>query len=254
MHVQTREGIFNGGGYGGGVFDGSEMGFGGIGGYEQAPAGVGGLTAPNQWTIKTNEWPSTVSQAVVKSPTRWKELPAANPGMTLVTINGQPNLSPWKVGQVVNLPASWVPTQAPPPPADTAPAQIPATPPPANPASSVRQMSFGDRGDAVDDLQDYLNGALLDAGYKEIPFTGVYDNATCGAISWMFAQGGFSPDIPSSPPGTQWIFNTCPAAVKPTKADEPVQPTKTGTSMAWMVGGLVGAAALAGLYLSKKRK
>jgi hypothetical protein len=36
--------------------------------------------------------------------------------------------------------------------------------------------------------------------------------------------------------------------------DEPVPGKKTGTTMAWMLGGLIGAAALTGLYVSMKHK
>lgn len=56
---------------------------------------------------------------------RWKELPSTNPGMKIVTTQWGLNLSPWKVGQTVMLPASWQPWGKPLPPL----AGMPATPP-----------------------------------------------------------------------------------------------------------------------------
>jgi len=174
IQVHTRDGIFGPGGYGGGLFDGSNMGFGGMGDTgcgDSSTCGIAGLTAPTQWTIGPNEWPSTVSQAVVKSTTRWKELPSANPGMKLVTINGQANLSPWKVGQIVNLPASWVPQAAP------APAQAPAGG--AGPMGvDATDWQFG-----VKAMQGILNQILDESGYETIGApTGTLTAATLGAF------------------------------------------------------------------------
>ena len=338
IQVHTRDGIFGPGGYGGGLFDGSNMGFGGLGSVEQAAAGIAGLTSPTQWTIGPNEWPSTVSQAVVKSGSRWRELPAANPGMKVVTVNGQANLSPWKVGQVVNLPASWVPTGA--SPSATIPANdvafmidvvnsilfdwgmsdvsaaanavtaslcgaveyiaqqiksgakvaqqqdaadfaelwssygavVTATcatmkpwkapvktgassttaPPQAAPSQNPCLVTFGSSGAVVAEMQKTMNVVLVKNGYSTIPVSGTWDAATCGA---MFAlEGEWDPTIAMCPGGWQ-VPPGCPKGVtpvKPVKKDEP-DASKSGTSMAWMVGGLVGAAALAAAYAMKKR-
>jgi len=345
IQVHTRDGIFGPGGYGGGLFDGSNMGFGGLGAAgcgESSGCGIAGLTAPTQWTIGPNEWPSTVSQAVVKSTTRWKELPAANPGMKLVTINGQANLSPWKVGQVVNLPASWVTAAAPPPsgggggisttlsskdismiqeeiastlqtlgyegiPVDgkmsplfcgalkllasmqatlsrddfpdffddmtqfgaaldascrtVGAVQTPkkqsggqAVPPSQLPAGIVCEFEFGTKAPEIVKLQHELNRALDAAGYEPIAATGIYDPATCGGIFTL--SGSFHPDPTSSAEGSNcskwYVPLDCPDKVLPKKKGEPA--AKTSASMAWMLGGLIGAAALAGLYVSMKKK
>lgn len=340
-NVNTRDGIFNGGGYGGGVFDGTTMGFGGLGTADAqwAVAGLGKLTAPDKWTIGPNEWPSTVSAAVVKSGSRWKELAFAGSGLKVVTVNGQQNLSPWKVGQVVQLPASWVPSGSTATPvshpADTTtpiligkyddrvlelqfalnsslmarksalvpedgiltatacaaikavvadvkaghfdttvdggldkilkeigtlvasacPSVAAAPPPVVGPiaptqAAAVCNFEYGDAHPQVSSLQSQLNSALDKAGYKPISVTGVYDAATCGAI---FTLGGSFKAVASATCPSGWIVPLdCPDKSLPKKKDEPGG-TKTGTATAWMLGGLVGAAALAGLYFSKKR-
>jgi len=113
----------------------------------------------------------------------------------------------------------------------------------------------------VTELQNSLNQQLDGMGYNKIPVTGTLDAATCGAMKFAKETWGFD-DL------TQFGAN-CQTYTLPTKkAPVPVatkppagggtavatRPKTTGTSQAWMVGGIVGAAVLAGLYAAKKRK
>lgn len=73
-------------------------------------SGLGKLTALTEWTIEKGEWPSTVSKAVVGSTSKWTELAYTGSGLKLIKLaDGSINLSPWQVGQIVKLPAAWVP-------------------------------------------------------------------------------------------------------------------------------------------------
>ena len=131
------------------------------------------------------------------------------------------------------------------PPADTAP-----------PAGQVCSISFGTKAPVVAVLQATMNDILVPEGYEPIPISSVWDATTCGA---MFALRGAwdpsgDPRLAAVCPGGWQVPPACPKDVTPVVPKKKDETTKTGTSMAWMVGGLVGAAALAGLYLSKKRK
>lgn len=109
-------------------------------------------------------------------------------------------------------------------------------------------VNQGDEGEHITFLQHQLNAALDAAGYEGIPVTGVYDDATCGAV---FTLGGsFEPPYPGlcSNPEGEWVVPLkCPDMVLPQK--------KTGSSKASMfaVGGLVLAAGLGAAYWVSKR-
>jgi hypothetical protein len=125
----------------------------------------------------------------------------------------------------------------------TKPADVPGT-------FEVCEFDFGSAHPQVKAMQTDLNAALDAAGYESIAVTGVYDAATCGAV---FTLGGSYRPAPSTACPDNWTVPfDCPNKVLPKKKGG--ETTKTGTSMAWMLGGLVGAAVLTGLYVSMKKK
>jgi LPXTG-motif cell wall-anchored protein len=251
IQVHTREGIFGGGGYGGGLFDGSNMGFGGL-----------GLSSAPTYTWRSGDTGTSVAKAITGNGNRWTELATANPAHKCTQYGFCA-----KVGDVVKLPASWVaaapaPSQA---PSDSTAAPVApssgGTSPPAGPAADPCFLALNQKSNIADDLQDALSTALTAAGYNAIPQTGVYDSATCGAMFKLHELGiSFHPVLPSLPAGCTSIrFDLdCPNMVLPAKiADAPhVGPTtgKSSSATAWMLGGFVVAAVGAGLYMSKKRK
>jgi len=110
--VQTREGIFGGGGYGGGLFDGSNMGFGGLG-------GLGAFPAPSKYpngyptstyTAKSGETGTSIARDITGSPNKWTALLAANPE----TKSAQYGMA-FNPGKTLKLPAAWVASVSAPP-------------------------------------------------------------------------------------------------------------------------------------------
>jgi len=95
---------------------------------------TGELTGATQWTIRSGDTAVAVALKLTGSTKdasgnwTWKQLGAVNPGMDVS--GSQP--SPWNVGQVINVPPSWVGMSATPPattpPAGTPPPQV--APPP----------------------------------------------------------------------------------------------------------------------------
>ena len=105
--VQTREGIFGGGGYGGGLFDGTNMGFGGLGHL----SGLGSFPAPSKYpngypgstyTARSGETGSTISRDITGNPNRYGELVTANPETKNATYG-----MAFNPGKVLKLPLSW---------------------------------------------------------------------------------------------------------------------------------------------------
>jgi len=99
--VQTREGIFGGGGYGGGLFDGTNMGFGGLGLFpspSKYPNGYPGST----YTTKAGETGSTISRDITGNPNRYGELVTANPETKNATYG-----MAFNPGKVLKLPLPW---------------------------------------------------------------------------------------------------------------------------------------------------
>lgn len=107
------------------------------------------------WTIRQNDWPYTVAEKVSGSGGRYLEIAAVNPGMRVITDSkGNKNLSPWKVGQRVQLPPSWLATLVPVPgspspaviggPPFPAPSQYPSGYP-----SSAYLVKDGDTGEKI---------------------------------------------------------------------------------------------------------
>jgi hypothetical protein len=102
--VQTREGIFGGGGYGGGLFDGTNMGFGGLGGLgafpspSKYPNGYPGAT----YTAKSGETGSSIAKDITGNPNRYSELVTANPETKNATYG-----MAFNPGKVLKLPVSW---------------------------------------------------------------------------------------------------------------------------------------------------
>lgn len=105
MDVQTREGIFGGGAYGGGVFDGSNMGFGALGGLGTFPSPSkypAGYPSPTYKT-KAGETGTSIARDITGNANRWSELVFANPE----TKSAQYGMA-FSPGKVLGLPASWV--------------------------------------------------------------------------------------------------------------------------------------------------
>jgi hypothetical protein len=115
----------------------------------------------------------------------------------------------------------------------------------------------------VSEMQRTMNALLQDNGFKPIPVNGNWDAQTCGALFAL--TGKWDPFISlcqiagREDVGGWQVPAGCksgvqPVAPTPVHPDEPVPGKKTGTTMAWMLGGLIGAAALTGLYVSMKHK
>jgi len=103
--VQTREGIFGGGGYGGGLFDGTNMGFGGL-------SGLGAFPAPSKYpngypgstyTAKSGETGSSIARDITGNANRWGELVTANPETKAPAPLGMK----FNPGKSLKLPVSW---------------------------------------------------------------------------------------------------------------------------------------------------
>jgi len=66
------------------------------------------------FTVREGDIPSRLAQHYTGDGDRWREIPAANPGMKIVTANGSTQLEPWR-GQIL-LPLSWEAWRKPLPP------------------------------------------------------------------------------------------------------------------------------------------
>ena len=128
---------------------------------------LGKLTSPTEWTIASGEWPSTVSYAMVNSWTRWNELAYPGSGLTASSTT----ITPWKVGQVLELPPAWRPN---------APVAAPA------PAAALVAAAPSASGpDLMMQMQRALNVWLSSIGYAPVPVSGAWDGPTCGAAIQM---------------------------------------------------------------------
>lgn len=111
------------------------------------------------------------------------------------------------------------------------------------------------------EVQLNVNEQLVAHGYDPGPTDGQMCDETCGAMklssdAWgvdfmsAYGQNCQAFTAPSKP--TVAVPAPHPAA-PPTSSPVTRVPVKTGSSQAWMVGGLVGAAVLAGLYAAKRK-
>lgn len=155
-----------------------------------------------------------------------------------------------KFGQLLQTASAAIPTPWPTPAASGGAVTPPVT------DTTPCDVEFGDHGTLITELQGQVNALLAKNGYEPIPVTATWDASTCGAL--FVLQGQWDPTSQLCPGGVT-VPATCPAGVtpiqpkpKPAKPEEPHE--KTGMSMAWMLGGLIGAAALAGLYGAMKKK
>ena len=186
---------------------------------------VGKLTSPTEWTIESNEWPSTVSHAVVNSWTRWKEL--AYPGSGLTASSS--TIAPWKVGQVLKLPAAWVPN---------APAPV---------ASGDYGLPFkvGVKDPTALKWQYMLNTELGARSLPTVPEDGVFNAATCAGFVAFIRSYQQDPNNPT-PDDTfaavvvqnqKAIVAACqaltatPAAPAPVQAPKPAAPAVSPTDL-----------------------
>jgi nucleoid-associated protein YgaU len=83
-----------------------------------------------KWRLKSGDTGWAISKKLTGDGNRWKEIPGVNPGMKVTGSGTNQQLSPWKVGQLVSLPAGWLGTATPTTPvvpgASTLPSIIPA--------------------------------------------------------------------------------------------------------------------------------
>lgn len=118
-----------------------------------------------------------------------------------------------------------------------------------------------DAGSAVvAEMQQSMNVLLQKNGFKPIPVNGNWDGATCGALFAL--SGKWDPlislcQIAGRDDVGGWQVpagcKTGTQPVAPTPVDSETPTTTTKASMAWMVGGLLAAAAIAGVVATKKR-
>ena len=161
------------------------------------------------------------------------------------TIDGGLDKSLTEIGALVTNVCAVAP-QAP------APVVHPITPtPPA--VTTVCNFEYGDKHPQITSLQTQLNAALDKAGYLPISVTGTYDAPTCGAI---FTLGGSFDPTPSQQCPNGWVVPlNCPSSTPPKKkGGGEAPPAKSSTSMAWMLGGVLGAAAIASVFAMKKKR
>ena len=112
------------------------------------------------------------------------------------------------------------------------------------------------------EVQLNVNEQLVAHGYDPGPTDGQMCEETCGAMK--LSSDAWGVDFMSAYGQNCQAFAspTKPVAAAPAPAPRPVTPSpvdtrpvvKTGSSQAWMVGGLVGAAVLTGLYVSTRKK
>ena len=272
--VNTRGGVFGGGGYGGGVFSG----MGGLSAYEQAAAGVRGLGA-TVWRGKTSD------PAVAQAQAQLNQF-LDKCGYKSIAVDG-------KVGPMTCGAAAFISS----PHAEacdhsmvTSPVigeiitsvcdgyTMPTKKGGAAPSSYSDDKwgesdapKWGEFSDVVRVAQSGVNAELVSHGYfADAPTAGVLDAATCGDMKFVDQWGStysnmegrncksfaftarkkqVGSDIPvvvvDTPPGTQ------PPGTKPPGTQ---LPAKSGISTAWIVGGVLAAIAAvgAGVYFSQK--
>lgn len=103
---------------------------------------TGELQPDNTWTIRTGDNPSKMAAGLTGNGNRWRELVPVNPGYKVVQINGVTQISPWRVGQRVVLPPSWLGVEALPPPNAARTYRVQ----PNDTASKIALLFTGDKG------------------------------------------------------------------------------------------------------------
>jgi hypothetical protein len=74
----------------------------------------GELDQKGGWIIRSGDTGFGIAQKLTGSGNRWREILAANPGMTTYTAaNGSTQIKPWAIGQRITIPTSWLGTAAP---------------------------------------------------------------------------------------------------------------------------------------------
>lgn len=90
------------------------------------------LDGKGGWTIKSGDTGYGIAKKLTGNGNRWKEILAVNSGMSTYTdSNGATQIKPWKIGQTISIPPSWLGSSAP------APAPVPTATQPATPAPTV---------------------------------------------------------------------------------------------------------------------
>ena len=75
-----------------------------------SPSAIPSGGSSNTFTVRSGDVPYSVAKRLTGDANRWRELPAANPGMRVYSDSaGRTQLSGWTVGATIRLPASWPP-------------------------------------------------------------------------------------------------------------------------------------------------
>ncbi len=235
--VQTRGGVFGPGGYGGGVFDGSNSGFGGLGSvsgpmYEQAAAGIGLIDPAGQ------SWNNATYQACV--------------GVAIQSCGAQAYESNWPKSQLDDC-------------LDSAQMKCIAQ---AKAAAGAPALSSAQ----VKALQTKINIALQKYEYCPIGVDGDLGPTTCGAAAWAVKTdpsivvpgacgttikmgSGFLKDCPAGAPPPELPPPPPPKPpVTPPVTPPIAPPKKPAATTAWVVGGLLAAAVVAGVAVAAQKK
>jgi hypothetical protein len=217
MHVKTRGGVFGPQGRGGGIFDGSQMGFGAVP-YEQAALGIGlGVVSglgQPPATCPTTDISPDAAEAYKKC--------RAN-AYYQATLQCKNYPGPMAECVTPNFYANF------------------------NAADCFRYCAekCTDKG-PIKVVQDELSR----------PITGIWvgeDQAALEASGQSFLD--LAPGCKGDAPYAQPPAKALPAPPPPVTEPEPVfVPKKTGISTAWIVGGLLVAAAAAGVAVAMKKK
>lgn len=281
MDVRTRGGVFGPGGYGGGIFDGSGMGFGGLGCTETQSRALVGFGASVSVTTENNPpfvWLGKNDARVGKLEAALnRELQAR--GFKPLSVDNQ--LGPKVCGAIAWLgtlndvdfganpdlaylmqifdeakslnvcKGSTQPTKV----GETKPTPLPGVVDP----SWTLPWAVYDAQTA--EVQQALNQELDAHGYRSIGTDGKLGAGTCGAMKLAEDAWGKS-YLTERGAGCQAFTapqkkTLAPEAVATPTPEEAASTStmrkKSSLSTAWVVGGLLGAAAIAGVYAMQKR-
>jgi len=130
------------------------------------------------------------------------------------------------------------------------------------PSTFSSQLPWCTYDSRTPEVQLNVNEQLVAHGYLPAPTDGQMCDETCGAmklssdawgVDFMSAYGqncqGFT--APSKPPVAE--RPPAPVATHPTAPVTTLPVRKSGSSQAWIVGGLIGAAVVTGLYVASKK-
>lgn len=176
-------------------------------------------------------------------------------------INACGSHQPWVVAKQISAPAPAPTVTSPPPPAPvTTTAPKPTVP--AGPDYSQCWIDYGNKTQAVREMETLINARLAAKGYHPIPKLGTWNAQMCGAMSVLKNQYDKWP-IKACPGGVV-VPLRCPTSIPPIKkavpvavkppAPTPVVPAAPVPARAGVLGiGLAAVAATAAALYAKKK-